>query len=129
MATERTRTCPRCSGTGTVHNGWCFLCWGSGTHTFTVYTAAEKADIKAAGRRRIAALETVKAAAARLDEHLGLRSCDARYADWSFWGFDRLESQEPERFAAMLDALDAGRTYDVVRGLADYSKRHASEAS
>lgn len=129
MATERTRTCPRCCGTGTVHNGWCFLCWGSGLHTFTVYTAAEKADRKAQAKRRIAALETVKVSAARLDEHLGLRSCDDRYADWAFWGFGRLESQEPERFATMLDALDDGRTYQVVRALADYSKQHANKES
>lgn len=92
-----------------------------------MHTAAEKAAAEARWTRRIAALETVEAAAARLDEHLGLRACDDQYADWACWGFSQLESQEPDRFAKMLDALDQGRTYEVVRALAYYSKQHAGD--
>jgi hypothetical protein len=136
MSTEVTENpCRRCGGTGVWSGvggrggGWCFRCQGAGTVTFTRYTAQEKADMNARWDRRMAALETVKAAAARLDEHLGLNraSREGAHILLSVWGFNRLEEKEPERFVEMLDSLDEGRMYDVVRALADYFKQHAQE--
>lgn len=136
MATEVTEDpCRRCSGTGIwggvggQRGGWCFRCQGAKTVTYTRYTAQEKADMKARWNRRMAALEIVKTFAARLDESLGLTSAsrEGSHASLSVWGFNRLESDEPDRFAKMLDSLDEGRVYDVVRALRDYFMQHAQK--
>jgi hypothetical protein len=128
MATTYTKTCGRCSGKGVIGNlGWCFDCDGARVVTVTRYTAAEKADMRARGERRIAALEAVRAGAKRIDTDRGTSIIDPAglLHDWSRWGFDRLESTEPERFAKMLDSIDAGRLYEVIIALADYAKAHA----
>src|SRR4051812_49069616 len=114
MATKVTEDpCRRCGGSGIwaefggLRGGWCFRCQGAGSVTFTRYPAQEKADMKARGARRVAALESVKAFAARLDESLGLTrtSREGAHILLSVWGFNRLEQKDPDRFAAMLDAL------------------------
>lgn len=136
MATEVTEDpCRRCGGTGVWPGvggrggGWCFRCQGAGAVTFTRYTAQEKADMTTRWNRRMAALETVKDFAARLDESLGLTrtSREGAHILLSVWGFNRLEEKDPDRFAAMLDSLDEGRVYDVVRALADYFMQHAQK--
>lgn len=137
MATQVTENpCRRCSGTGTWggvggRGGWCFRCQGAGSVTYTRYTAQEKAEFKARWDRRMAALETVKAFAARLDESLGLTSAsrEGNHGSLSVWGFNRLADSEPERFDKMLASLDEGRVYDVVRALAEYFKQQAQKES
>lgn len=132
MATEVTEDpCRRCGGTGIwggvggQRGGWCFRCQGAKTVTYTRYTAQEKADMKTRWNRRMAALEIVKVSAARLDESLGLTraSREGAHILLSVWGFNTLADKEPERFDKMLDSLDEGRVYDVVRALADYFKQ------
>lgn len=135
MATKVTENpCRRCGGSGVWSGvggragGWCFRCQGAGTVTFIRYTAQEKADMKVRWDRRIAALETVKDFAARLDKSLGLtRASGEAHVSLSVWGFNRLEESEPDRFAKMLDSLDEGRVHDVVRALADYFKQIAQK--
>lgn len=130
MPTKTVETCRRCSGTGIwFGRGWCFRCQGVGRVTITRFTAQEKADFTTHWERRMAALEAVKAFAARLDERLGLTrvSPEGAHILLSVWGFNRLEETEPERFRAMLDSLDEGRLYDVVRALADYFKQQAQQ--
>jgi hypothetical protein len=136
MATEVTEDpCRRCGGTGIwggvggLRGGWCFRCQGAKTVTYTRYTAQEKADMRARWDRRMAALETVKDFAVRLDESLGLTSAslEGAHISLSVWGFNCLEQKEPERFAKMLDSLEEGRVYDVVRALRDYFIQHATK--
>lgn len=128
MATTYEKTCPRCSGTGVYGNrGWCFCCMGAKVITITVYTPAERADRKRYAARRIAAHAAITDMAARIDTEYGhTAATDNRLSDWSVWGFGRLESDEPERFAKMLDAIDDGRLYDVTVALARYSKDNAN---
>lgn len=129
MATTYEKTCGRCSGTGLFFDrGFCFNCWGAKTVTVTVYTPAERADRKRYATRRIAAVYAIKDMAARIDTERGCNPADVEglFRDWSMWGFGRLETDEPERFAKMLDSIDAGRLYDVTIALADYSKSHAN---
>ncbi|NUQ98317.1 MAG: hypothetical protein HOY79_17795 [Streptomyces sp.] len=129
MATKTVETCRRCSGTGIwFGRGWCFRCQGVGRVTITRYSAQEKADFMVHWERRMAALEVIKAFAARLDESLGLtRASGDAHVSLSVWGFNRLEESEPERFTKMLDSLDEGRVYDVVRALSDYFKQQAAK--
>lgn len=117
MGTTYTVKCRRCSGTGIwFEAGLCFGCNGAGVKTATRYTAEEKAAKRALAERSYGALKRIttrtrELAGGRRNSRL---EWDARY------GFTTLRDREPERFAKMLDSLDAGRLDDVIHALAKY---------
>lgn len=122
MATTYEQKCRRCRGTGQYANrGFCFRCHGGGIIDVTRYTPAEKAERIRYAARRTAAVNAL---------HYGV----AKQKDWQTAevrlnipvGFDLLEMNEPERFAKMLDSLEAGRVYDVAIALAAYAKSHTN---
>lgn len=109
-----TRRCSRCRGTGM----WrplkvCLRC--NGTGETVIVTTAERAAAKAASDRRYAALLQVQAGAAKRDGHRnGSVAYDAN------WGFRLLEEREPQRFAACLASIEAGRLDHVIDALIAY---------
>lgn len=119
------KKCGRCGGTGIYSDrcGGCFNCGGtrafpgSGVVTVTVYTAEEKASRKLLFARASAAYRTVREAALAMRDAGELSVQDEWFADQ---GVSELREREPERFAKMLDSLDAGRVTDVVKALAAY---------
>jgi hypothetical protein len=123
MSTTYTVKCRRCNGTG-VWTGWtpagrggeCFGCDGTGLKVITRYTAAEKAAIQERTQRRSRSLKLISARA----RELGTAAKDPELMWDAEYGFAALESREPERFGAMLSALESGRLDDVIRALADY---------
>lgn len=123
MATTYTVKCRRCNGTG-VYTGWtvagrggeCFGCDGTGSKLITRYTADEKAAIQERLGRRKRCLKLISARA----RELGTATKDSELMWDAEYGFAALESREPDRFATMLAALEAGRLDDVIRALAAY---------
>lgn len=117
MATTVTTKCRRCNGTGIwAGRGECFGCNTAGVRTNTRYTAAEKAERARFQARFSAARETTKTYAATLDSD----------TQWNAdYGFLHLRDDEPDRFAKLLDSVEAGRVADVVLALAEYERnRH-----
>lgn len=123
MATTYTAKCLRCNGTG-IWTGWtpagrggeCFGCDGTGVKRITRYTAAEKAERQKRLGQRSRSLKLISDRARELGNERGDTDLmwDAEY------GFAALESREPDRFATMLAALEAGRLDDVIHALAAY---------
>lgn len=117
MSTTYTAKCRRCSGTGVwFESGFCFGCNGSGVKTITRYTAEEKAAKRTLAERTHGALERIKTRTRELAD--GRRN--SRLEWYAQYGFIALREREPERFAKMLDSLDAGRLDDVIHALAKY---------
>jgi hypothetical protein len=111
MATTVTRDCKRCNGTGFYGDrGICGLCGGNGTRTHTRLTAAEKAERANLERRISAAHQTLRHAA----KPLGLFRYQVESA------FIHLQMHAPERFAKLLDSVEAGRVADTARALVAY---------
>lgn len=115
MASER--RCERCAGTGFIRTymhvlaGICHGC--NGTGRITVYTAAEKAAMATAFTRRNALIRALNNRATELG-----RDCAYEVAD----GRDHLETHVPDRHALMLDAIENGRTDDVITCLRAYAQ-------
>lgn len=123
MATKYTVKCRRCNGTG-IWTGWtpagrggeCFGCDGTGSLVITRYTVEEKAAIQDRLRRRNDAYTAIDSRARELGKQVG----DSELRWDATYGFAALEEQEPERYAKMLDSLDAGRLDEVINALAAY---------
>ncbi|MCX4596064.1 hypothetical protein OG819_42385 [Streptomyces sp. NBC_01549] len=123
MATTYTIKCRRCSGTG-VYTGWtvagrggeCFGCDGTGSKLITRYTAAEKAAIQERTQRRSRSLKLISSRG----RELGTAAKDAELMWDAEYGFAALEDREPDRFAVMLDAVEAGRLDAVIHALVAY---------
>lgn len=110
----------RCKGTGgfELANGNvvpCASCCGRGF--LIIYTAAEKAERKAAWDRRYATLDIIKRRAAEISE-----GEPRGFADVVRQGFGMLADREPERLERLYASLDAGRLDDVIRALVAYRR-------
>lgn len=115
------KKCGRCGGTGIYSqtHGGCFNCGGnratpgSGRVTVIVYTKEEKASQKLTWDRTLTARRLIEdCAKARHHE-------DRFYAHH---GVSELMTREPERFARLLDSIDAGRVADVTEALISYCR-------
>lgn len=118
MATTYKKKCGRCNGTGFFSRGFCFRCQGATTVTITRYTAAEKAE-----RARYAARHAAAYDAIVRTRHTWLAPQDRVHL---YGAFDLLEMRDPDRFAKMLDSLDAGRLHDVINALVAYYNANAN---
>jgi hypothetical protein len=112
------KRCGRCGGSGFwFDRGLCFNCRGAGQVTVTVRTAEEKAASKTLFERATRAYQTVRETAAALYEAGKMDYEAAWYAEH---GVNELREREPERYAKMLDSLDAGRIEETVIALSVY---------
>ena len=114
MAVKTYRKCTRCHGSGYwADRGECFGCNGTGARAHISYTAAERSEQRARTQRTMAAFDLIKATALR---HFPQDRHDAMD------GAIRLRDTAPERFAKMLDSIDAGRIMAVVAALIDFEQ-------
>lgn len=110
------RKCAKCSNHPGVYlrRGMipedCFPCLGTGF--IKVYSKEEKERMHAAQTERSNALQLVKARA----KELGGYNLEDRVR----WGFDKLETNEPERLPKLYASLKNGRLDDVVNALEAY---------
>lgn len=119
------KKCGRCGGTGIFSErcGGCFNCGGNrsvpgtGRVTVYVYTAEEKAASKLHFERSTRARQIVRETAKALYVADQMTAEAGWYAEQ---GVSELREREPERFAKMLDALEAGRIEDTVIALSQF---------
>ena len=109
------RKCTRCRNaegipTGIVLGGECFLCHGHGEYTRETVTP----EAKAAGRRRGAAVDAIRAATQALPLKQRLLIGDARMD---------LEQNHPGRHLRLIESVLAGRTADVIAALIVYANQ------
>lgn len=119
------KRCGRCHGDGIYSetHGGCFNCGGnarvpgSGRVTVYVYTAAEKEASKLRAERTTRAHQIVREAAKAMRDAGKMDSEAGWYAEQ---GVRELRDREPERFAKMLESLEAGRIEDTVIALSQF---------
>lgn len=128
-------TCPRCKGTGLVSSrvvyggapGGCYKCAGHGV------VEGDKATIaaaKARSERRIAAaniLRNADLATFGPVETATQRLAAREYQGTVVYGFDTLETREPERFVKAVEAVLAGHP-QVIACLHAYGTENRSNA-